>query len=404
MKLQISMKSIEKTLFALLIFYINFIQYKLFQSSLVIIGIGLLIVYFTGISVLRKNRITITNSLSMLLIYTIYMIIPSLISFNMSILNEYITVLEYSIIMFCLVLFCCEINDVEWLIKFKFFSTLFICISFIISPAVYHDKVHTIQYTLVPSLNPNTFSLDVLIGLWSLLYLNSKKLIGIIITSLGALFFLYCIFLSAARKSLVCAIITIVLWAIWIYIPGRRKKGKKSSGVIRVVIILGLSGIVVFFAVRYLSEAQAFLRFQSFLIGGDGSVEKRIRMYEEGIEVFFKKPIFGYGFGGFSSMFGGYSHATVIEVPVSGGIIGAVLYGLFLFGLTRDVKRYRSQKRLNKEYDNEDSMNLILCIIILILCVCVIHPYLFNSYVIIAIVVAQYLISKGNNIANPQQQ
>lgn len=393
MELKIDINRFEKLMFTLLIVYVNFIQYKIYQNSLIMLGIGIIIIGITLLKARRKASFKIEKPISTLLLFLMYMAIPSLLFGGGDGFNQYITVAEYTIILVCLVKLCTDINDVEWLIKVKVICTIVICISFILQPAVYHDKVNTIQYTLVQRLNPNTFSLDILVGLWSLLYLNVKKKLNIIVTSILSLFFLYCIFLTAARKSLLCGVLVLALWVIWIYIPGRGGKINRSI-LARVFVISVLVLIVAYYTMKNLMDSQMFNRFQSLLSGGDGSANNRLNMYFEGFKVFLKNPILGYGFGGYQSIYGGYSHATLVEIPVSGGIVGTVLYCLYFMQMINGTLMVKRIKAKNGEDNSLDTMSLILSIVMVVLCVCVIHPYLFNSYIAMAIVISSNIISK----------
>lgn len=394
MELKLRQEGIIKLLFTLLILYVNFIQYKVYQNSLIMLGLGTIIIGMTFLNAIHQGTFVIEKPITTLLLFTIYMAIPTLLFGNSESSAEYVTVIEYTIILICLIKFCTSINDVEWLIKVKVLCTIFICIAFILNPAVYHDKVNTIQYTLVQSLNPNTFSLDILIGLWSLLYLNAKKKINMLVTSMVSLLFMYCIFITAARKSLLCALLAIILWILWIYIPGKGSQ-KRTAILGRILVIVILGFIIVYYTMKNLMDSEMFYRFQSLLSGGDGSANKRLNMYIEGVHTFISNPILGYGVGGFQSLYGGYSHATVVEVPVSGGIIGALLYGKFFVEMIMGTKRVKDLKVLKKMDCSGDIMNLILCIIMVVLCVCVIHPYLFNSYIAIAIIISLYTISRN---------
>ena len=326
--MKLKQESVVKLIFALLIVYVNFIQYKVYQNSLIMLGLGGMIVAITILRAMLQKKFIIEQSILVLLIFTIYMVIPTMLFGSNESLDEYLTVVEYTIILICLVNFCTSIHEIDWLIKVKLLSTVLICIAFILNPVVYHDKVNTIQYTLVKNLNPNTFSLDILIGLWALLYFNAKKKLNIILTSLISLFFLYCIFITAARKSLISAMMVMTLWALLVYIPMNGYKISKKN--LKRILFISVFGIcVTYYAGQRIFDSQMYYRLKSLVSGTDGSAIKRINMYLNGIDTFIKNPVFGYGFGGFQYLYGGYSHATVVEVPVSGGIIGTILYLYF---------------------------------------------------------------------------
>ena len=180
---------------------------------------------------------------------------------------------------------------------------------------------------------------------------------------------------------------------MWIYLPGRGRNNSKSI-LVRIAAVVIFGAIAIYYVMQNMMDSQMFYRFQSLLSGGDGSLHKRLNMYVEGFKTFLSNPIFGYGFGGYQDIYGGYSHATVVEIPVSGGVIGTLLYITFFVQMIIGAKRSIKLKSLTNSDFSEDTMNLILCIIMVALCVCVIHSYLFNSYIAFAIIVSINIISK----------
>ena len=76
----------------------------------------------------------------------------------------------------------------------------------------------------------------------------------------------------------------------------------------------------------------------------NGSTLLRFYMIQFGLSNFLDSPIFGYGLNSYSILFGNqtgwyvYSHNNYIEILVSGGIIGFVIYYSIYFNLFREIK------------------------------------------------------------------
>ena len=121
----------------------------------------------------------------------------------------------------------------------------------------------------------------------------------------------------------------------------------------------------------------------------EASEGKRSNLYREGYALLKTNPLFGIGFQGFMYYFGGYSHATLVEIPVSGGIIGAVLYfSIYILSLKKILYIYKwtkKEKDFHKEH-NRIKMIFALWIIMGFYTICVIHPYQYDSSIYFGII------------------
>lgn len=235
------------------------------------------------------------------------------------------------------------------------------------------------RYSISEEVNPNGLGLGFVAGIWAALYRQSDKKQPLIITSIFVVLFGYCIFLTGSRKSLIGAGLAVVLWLLFCFFPSLKKKntwgGLLSFGALLVFVII----IAWIFLDMYANSTIATRMGDLFYEASEG---KRSDMYREGYELVKRNPIFGIGFQGFKFYFGKYSHATIVEIPVSGGVIGTILYfGAYLISLRRIICIFKKTKGINS-FESEHwkaKMLLVLWIVLVFFTVCIIHPYQFDS-------------------------
>ena len=397
-KFGIKLIYVQKILIIATLFYVNFAQYKIYQNSLILALLGGCSIALYLFSVLSLGKLFFNKYICLYLLFMVYMLFPTVIRGAVPV---YISSLSYTFLMLCIIHICYIDNNIDWLTKTKFIMTIFTCIVFLMQPAVYHDKINTIQYSLVSTLNPNTFGLDIVFGLWCSLELFSKNKIKRY-TLIGSIFlFTVTVIKTASRKSLICTLLALCFWAWFYYIRDTKlhkiKITKIFKGIVLLLVII-IAGY--FFFANFFAGSTMERRIYNMFSGDDRSIATRYDMYIFGFSELFRYPIFGYGFDGFRSLYGSYSHATIVEVPVSGGCLGGILYfSIFVGSLMRTIKRTRSFKWIDVGQDImiEHYMAIILWIMMFFLCICVIHPYLFNSHVMLAILFAVSMkYEKGN--------
>jgi O-antigen ligase len=174
--------------------------------------------------------------------------------------------------------------------------------------------------------NPNYFGYVLLLATAALLYFwgmaASTKTRGIVMAifvpiALG-------IIASGSRKAFVGLVMLVMLWFWMCY---GKEILKKPSSVILLLLILG----TVFFLTNYtLNKTFMGVRFKRDLVERQDRLNEniRVRLYQEGLEIIRKNPVFGIGLGNFQVMssFETESHSDYIEVAASTGIIGFLLY------------------------------------------------------------------------------
>jgi O-antigen ligase len=156
---------------------------------------------------------------------------------------------------------------------------------------------------------------------------SRKKLINFLLLLVGAFSGITLVYFSGSRKGVI-GLIMISLMVPFV-LGGTRKVNFKA------VVILALSlPTLVYLSWELILLMPNSSRFLLVLSEGryaDGSTTERYEMLETAFHLWKQKPIFGYGFDGFTDFggFGTYSHNTFTEILTNGGIIGCALILMF---------------------------------------------------------------------------
>lgn len=182
-------------------------------------------------------------------------------------------------------------------------------------------------------------------------------------------FFSICILLSGTRKMLI--IIIVALLAIP-YIYDTRYKIRKMitrTSVILMLIVIGYTAIMNI-PVLYNSIGNRIGDIVVFMETGttnEASFNTRAKLIEMATEAFYERPIYGWGLDNFSKVInngGYYTHNNFMEILVSSGIVGFVIYYLkyiYVIYLTFKSKKY------SESVDYNIIRGLRICLIFLII-------------------------------------
>ena len=161
-----------------------------------------------------------------------------------------------------------------------------------------------------------------------------------------AFFQFFAVILTSSRKSLIASMIGIMLLIVM--------RSKKKTLIWRVLIAAGLFAVVWFIVMTVPNLYNAIgVRFDSMFAhitndGGDYSMTLRRSFIENAQDMFFEKPILGYGINNFSKqMFfrtgiSDYAHNNYYEILANLGIVGlAVFYGYYFYLMFSMLKIWR---------------------------------------------------------------
>ena len=391
-------------LICLSIIYSSVIQDKYFQipSGMLIFGIGILVMFFLGkIPQGITWQSIFTDESIWMMLFMIYML-PIGILFSpdrSSHTTQWFTSFQYLFIMIVISSIIRE-TGVESFHKLLLVEATILIVVFLSGPVDYDGG----RFSISTKVNPNGLGMAFSTGIWAALYYQQKNKIPLIIGFGLCGAFLYGIMLTGSRKALIAAILILFLWAIFVFLPGLKKK-QRGLGFFLLILLIAL---IVIFGRQFIgtyndtTTAARMGDLQNEMTGG-----LRSDMYRWGWDLFKSNPIFGIGFQGYKHYYKYYSHATIVEVPVSGGIVGSIIYfTTFVISIKKCFELfgyYKKNENLYSEYI-ESKMLLILWVAMLFYCSCIIHPYQFDSYIVFGILFGQsaYMKDKLSKGTGPE--
>lgn len=395
MKLEIRLsyeKMLKISLFSI-IWYVEFCV-RYFQYPNVLLLLGGALAGFLMLDYLSGGKRTLGKmpaAVGWLIVYELYTILfGAVVAPKLSAhVNQSIVMIEYTLPFIAIVYYAKTRKDSDFIIwNFAILYTL-MCLIFLYRPIYYRNEEFYGRYSFAAGMNPNNFGMCMATGAWSLLYLASKKKIPIIGALVIAGLQVYAIFLSGSRKGIIGILLIIALWIVLCYIPNTdAKKWYVKIAKIGFCVSIVCIGAVVL--APYYLESNLAKRMGDLI--GEASGGARNEMYVRGLEYFKNAPIFGYGLQGFSYFYGGYSHATVVEVPVTGGIIGTVLYLCFYASILKGLCKKTAGGYFieSKEAFVQKRMGFVLFSSLMFYSIAMIHIYELSSYVYFATIVAAY--------------
>ncbi len=366
--------------------YSLIIQQKYFAIPNVMLIFGGLIALTYALA--NSGRITlrkmVTKENELMVYFLVYMlIIGCLFSPRRSDhLSQWLTCLEY---LFLQIIISSIIKESGT----NIFNTLLLVIAIVLAGIFIREPVNYLnsgRYSISNEYDPNGLGMAFAAGIWSSLNQYEKKKLPLIIIGILIALFGYCIFMTGSRKSLIAASLVIALWVPFSFIPSLKGRGI-LTGIISLLCLFILGIVIAREFVSLYTDSTIAARMDNLL--AEAQKGNRSNMYRQGFELMKTNPLFGVGFQGFSYYFGSYSHSTIVEVPVSGGIIGAILYFSAYVVSTKKMLTIYVKTNHMPELINEHirvKMILLLWVTLLFYTVCIIHPYQFDSAVMFAII------------------
>lgn len=175
-----------------------------------------------------------------------------------------------------------------------------------------------------------TFSYATLIAFYK--YIYDKKLSHLIF----ALTFVFFAFSSGSKKVAFLLIMGLIILSISKYGVKKIYKG---------IIVSIISLFVGFFLIQLPIFSTIYKRLESFIQGTSSSDSFRYKLISDGIDLLIDNPLFGYGLNNYRlfNFEQYYSHNNFIELLVSLGIIGFVLFYCIFFKSIIDLFNIRNK-------------------------------------------------------------
>ena len=331
-----SITKIQKCFVFLMILYVNFIQYVVGRSGIVLAALtaGLLAFVAYDVIFMRQGNIIVLprnlNILYGLVAFGVYALFTSA-SVASNARHAFESLIQYiSFTVVCVLVYYIAEKEksMQWLLK-QFAVCAIICALYTIVLGKPYHTAGVVVKTLSSYNNPNHLSLMLIIGIFAMVadYKKAKKYF--LLTLFAVLICGYAIILTGSKKALLSLGILVTLWLILYYIGN----GDKQFGLFsfrhlwRVLLVVAVLGAVVVYLNGSFMESSAFAKLDR-MFSDASSEDIRSGMYAEGFEIFKENPMFGIGFRHFElvSSSGLYSHSTYIEILSCTGLIGAILF------------------------------------------------------------------------------
>ena len=310
-------------------------------------------------------------------------------------LNQCFQCYEYIIITLSMLYYSITRNSFDFILNSLVLLFLIMCLIFTISPVMYSGVEGKAQYSLGYNYNPNTLALNLNLCLWILLFNVSRNKINYVLVIPFIVMLFRSVILTGSRKGFIAFLICIALWIATVYIPLSNKKIFISKILRMIVIIITVSYLYVMFIPIYLNSRLAFrMRFLSDEAYGG----IRNDMYRVAIDLFKRSPIIGHGMQSFQHYYYGlYSHSTISEVLVSGGLLCGTIYFLSLLYIAKSLFSLENWSKQNHIYGAriQARMGCILLILMLFYAFGIVHIYSLSSFICLAIITLMYSVPRS---------
>lgn len=391
-----------------IVFYSSIIQYKYIEipHGMLLFGSAILLLYFFAnvgepysfFDTIAKENICMISFLVYIL-FTGLLFSPDISSH----VSQWITCLQYLFIQIVITSIIKKVGTTTFH-SMLFILAIILVIFLLIRPVEYGGASG--RYSISEKINPNGLGLCFVAGIWVCFYRQNNTKQPFIFAGIMIAIWGYGILMTGSRKALIGAGIAIFLWLSFCFLPSL--KGKDSLRSIFTFLVMFILVIVIgYIFIKWYTNTTISARMNGLFT--EATEGKRSNMYLEGYDLLQQNPLFGLGFQSFKYYYGMYSHATLVEIPVSGGIIGTIIYfSAYLISFRRMMHIYKLTKK-NDAYNNEHvriKMVMILWTVMAFYTTCIIHPYQFDSSILFGIIFGEtaYIEKKMISIEIRQDQ
>ena len=293
--------------------------------NLIPIAISVVFAVLAFVFLYWKRRLALTPRMASLLLFSIYSVLMTLIGSH-----------DYSMVFTILsnVGICCVVAEYVSItgdhVPSLFLYALSMLFFGLVFCGFYWQEILSFNTDRIGELfgNLNTVGLQLVFGSASFfgLSLMGKKrnlILAIPGLALGVLSFL-----TGSRASLVMFFLLVIVWIFLLF-------GRKVWISLVTVACLVMAGIIVLSLPMFAGIRARLSELITTFFGGEGgnydySGVQRLNMIWDGLFLWTKNAIFGYGMGSFASLsgYGTYSHSTLIEILCNTGVVGLVLFFL----------------------------------------------------------------------------
>ncbi len=266
--------------------------------------------------------------------------------------------------------------------------SVIIIITFIVSVPTY---IHPEQYSLMGRAmatfnNPNLYGYILLVSIISCvrLGLSSSHITISIFCICACMFFTYMLIETASRKAFISLFISLFMLS-YMHI----RTSPKNNRIISIITIIIFTSVIVTTSITLLNKSSKGYRINNLLTAitsknidkAEGSDRGRLTLYQTGFKSLLRNPL-GIGLDNFRNLkiqqanqnkIGTYSHSNYIEVAVSTGFLGFIVYYSFYASI---LHRLYSLRKIKLSRNDQSLYDISLCLIILTL----IYDFAMVSY------------------------
>ena len=347
---RLDLEIISKIFFLLYIIYINIIRYSLFQVK------GLKIFLLTGavLSELLSDGFKAKSNRSLIAYVVFFAYIlgsGSLVATNYSIvISSSLTFAESLLAVYLVITYTIKDNNVYYAMNAYVVQGLFAVL------LVFFRGTGVKRISIAESVNVNTIGIMLAFSIGFILYMLIRESYNPLrlVVSIGCIIMMIAgILLTSSKKGIISAAAMIFLWFVFSYRFTFKKLSTIKKFVFLVFIVTVVAVAYSWFSADYSYQIEIFKLRMSRLYVGDAD-QDRIRLFKEGISLFFSHPLFGVGLNNsrYYSFRNTYTHSFYSELFACTGVFGAsiFLYALFrpFIQIHHKILKYGRQKSILK--------------------------------------------------------
>ena len=174
-------------------------------------------------------------------------------------------------------------------------------------------------------------------------YQKTNNIRGKILYAFMIIFVFASSMLTGTRKTLFFYVITFIIFIML----GKKDKIKKIMMAVLVILIAYWSLLNIEPLYYMIGHKIDVFRDNSYYLMYEGSDNIRKRLIKDGLMLFSNNP-FGIGFGASSNYLGGYAHNNFVEILISGGLMGFLIYYSLYIYIWISSKKYKQSDLLSK--------------------------------------------------------
>lgn len=309
--------------------------------------------------------------------------------------NKFITILQVYLICYVLFNLVIQLKSISVIWYGLYISTLAVSIMVFRNPVLY-SELGRYEGTYG---NANLFALSLIVSFVFAIdqIFSCKKFFCKLVFVLSIPIFIYMIAGTGSRKAMLAVFILLILQMVL------RFKDSIIKRPLLTISMLFMSFTLVVGSAYFFSKSDHFNRLQNIYSAArsgnirkaDNSFRGRLMLYQIGFEKIAESPATGFGLDNFRVVAGSghYAHSNIMELLISTGIIGFLLYNLIYLSLAVKLFRLRKVNWRRKHY-NQYIMTVTLLFIYVLYDLAMVSYYEKLSWLILTgIIGSTYLLT-----------